>query len=188
MERHRRAGRTAGTDRSRAGTTRGMRSSSRVRSILVAGCLLVASTASWAAAPTTAVAAPKTPKSAPAAAAGFELVADGAKLGTFAELVSISSSVASVGSQGATGKKMTVVLRRPVSASLEVAAWHQLAVTEGASARRATVVQARSAAGQILARYQLTNAYPSKVELTGTIDDLTETVTLTCDQLRRVAP
>jgi hypothetical protein len=165
-----------------------MPSTSRLRSILVTACLVGASAGSWAAAPTLAhAAAPKTSKSAPAASPGFELTVEGVKLGTFPELVSISSSLANLGAQGATGKKMSVVLRRPIGTSLEIASWHQLALATTSNVRKATVIVGRGADGKVLVRYHLTNAYPSKVEVTGAAGGLTETVTFACDKLERVS-
>jgi len=86
----------------------------------------------------------------------------------------------------------TVTLKRAMTSSLELVAWHELAQLDNAAARRSAVLIAYNATGTPVARWNLTNAWPTKLQLTtegtGTTQVLMETVTLVSERIQRVAP
>lgn len=70
--------------------------------------------------------------------------------------------------------------------------WHETArFGEMGAARKSCSLVMFDAAGKPVARYHLENAWPSKIELgalrAGSSEVLTETVTIVCDHLQRVA-
>ena len=121
-------------------------------------------------------------------AARFELTIDGHSLATFSRLIQISSHKPSL-----TGPTtVSVTLRRGMTRNIEMAAWHELVVLgDVAAARKSVSLTAYSAEGNPVARYHLTDAWPSKVEIdavkTGSSEVLMETITLTCAFLQRVS-
>jgi phage tail-like protein len=91
----------------------------------------------------------------------------------------------------ATGRQLPpcVVLKRRLTPGIELAAWHEQAILGSiAAASRTCMLTMLGAKGDAVARYQLTEAWPSKIEI-GALDSgiLTETVTLTCRLLQRVS-
>ena len=73
-----------------------------------------------------------------------------------------------------------------------MAAWHELVLLgDIAAARRNVSIIAYGADGKPVARYNLTAAWPSKVEIgtlkAGASEALMETVTMTCEFIQRVA-
>ena len=141
----------------------------------------------------------------PMAAARFSIVIDGHEIASIAELAGITTEVepvdylqstdkeATFAKLPAKGKPPTVVLKRGMNSSMELWAWHE-AVRRGdmAAARRNCSLVMYSAEGKPVARYYLDHAWPSKLEIgavkAGAGAVLTETLTLVCDQLQRVAP
>jgi len=138
----------------------------------------------------------------PLTAARFELSVDGRSLGVFAALVSIASAIEVVEHSSGSEtilerlpgrqKPPTVTLKRGVTRSIEMAAWHELVLFgDLAAARRSCSLTMFDATGDPVARYHLSDAWPMKVEITalefGGADVLMETVTLTCDVLQRVS-
>jgi phage tail-like protein len=139
-------------------------------------------------------------------AARFSLTIDGVEIAAFSELAGISSGADAedfVDSSKATGpvltklpgkrKPPTVTLRRGLTNSLELSAWHQQVLTGdiAAAARSATLV-VYDAEGKPVVRYHLEHAWPSKLEVgalkAGASEVLMETVTLVCENIQRVAP
>jgi phage tail-like protein len=134
--------------------------------------------------------------------ARFSLTIDGIEIGQFFELAGITSEVELVERTGdeqfvkrLPGKRKppTVTLKRGKNMDLGVFAWHQ-SVVEGqlAAARKNCAVTMYSSDGTPVARYHLESAWPSKVEISGlkagASEVLYETVTLTCEDIQRVAP
>ena len=76
--------------------------------------------------------------------------------------------------------------------SLEIVAWHELAQLDNAAARKNAALIAYNAGGTPVARWNLTNAWPAKLQLntqgTGTAQVLMETVTLVSERIQRVSP
>lgn len=156
------------------------------RSAVLAMLVACGMTAGVAAAPTTGA----------ISAVRFELTIDGHSLAVFSELVGISSVVTTVpspSSEAAVGPaQVQVVLRRPLTRNIEMAAWHELVILgDVAAARKSASLTAYNAKGDPVARYHLTDAWPQKIEVTtlrvGAADVLMETVTMTCEFLQRVS-
>ena len=144
------------------------------------------------------------PTDDPMTAARFELSIDGHSLAVFSELAGISSGVdaaelALTGRGDDTairlpGKRTppTVTLKRGLTRSLEIDAWHEL-VQAGSieAATRDVTLTVYNVEGQPVARYHLTDAWPSKLEVgglkAGASEVLMETVTMTCEFIQRVA-
>jgi len=138
-------------------------------------------------------------------AARFELSIDGVSIGAFSELAGISSGIEAedveyVNRDGTVTLKLpgkrtppTVVLKRGMTRSLEMAAWHELVILgDVAAARKNVTITTYNAVGDPVARWNLEAAWPAKVEINGLKADtgsvLIETVTLVCDRLHRVSP
>jgi hypothetical protein len=119
--------------------------------------------------------------------ARFSLTVDGVEVGRFSELVGISSEVEPVDR-----KLPTVTLNRGKSNDTSLFAWHQ-SVMEGqlALARKSCNLTMYATDGTATARYYLESAWPSKVEISalkaGASEVLYETVTLTADDIHRMA-
>jgi phage tail-like protein len=86
-------------------------------------------------------------------------------------------------------KPPTVTLRRGMTRNIEMAAWHELVILgDIAAARKSCSLTMFNATGDPVARYHLTDAWPQKVDVTvSESGTLTETVTMTCDFIQRVA-
>ena len=137
--------------------------------------------------------------SAALSATRFELAISGQQPVLFAELKGITSALelpafisapSEMNFDVATGRQLPpcVVLKRRLTPGLEIAAWHELSIRDLATARRSCTLTMLGAKGDAVARYLLSEAWPSKLEI-GTLDSgiLTETVTLTCRLLQRVS-
>ena len=136
--------------------------------------------------------------------ARFSLTIDGVEIAQFSD-AAISSEVEPVEVGEQTGdtlflKKLpgkqippTVTLTRSLNKDVSMSAWHQ-SVVEGqlAAARKDCTITTVDSSGDAVARYHLESAWPSKIEISGlkagASEVLYETVTLTCDSLRRVEP
>ena len=123
----------------------------------------------------------------------FAISMDGVEVASFSELQGITTSVQlPTLPTGALIRSATVVLTRGMTRSIEMAAWHELVLLgDIAAARRNVSIIAYGADGKPVARYNLTAAWPSKVEIgtlkAGASEALMETVTMTCEFIQRVA-
>jgi len=137
--------------------------------------------------------------SAALSATRFELAISGQQVVLFAELKGITSALelpafisapSEMRFDVATGWQLppTVVLKRRLTPGLELATWHELAIRDLAAARKSCTLTMIGAKGDAVARYLMTEAWPSMIEI-GALDSgiLTETATLTCRQLQRVS-
>ena len=172
-----------------------MRSRRLLFALLVGALLTVAAVGAWTATSLGAAAPPDD-----VTAARFSLVADGHEIAAFAELQGITSEydidfIESDGRRLAVpGKRPppTVTLKRGMTSDLELAAWHELAMSDWSSARKNASLVMYDATGTPVARYHLENAWPAKLEIgslrVGSSSVVMETVTLVCDRLQRVSP
>ena len=138
-------------------------------------------------------------------AARFELSIDGHSLGVFSELEGIVSGWDRNELQVVTrrrgqrelriptrSKPPTVTLKRGLTRNLELSAWHELVILGDVGAARKNVsLIVYNATGAPVARYHLTNAWPSKLEIgtlkAGASEVLLETVTLSAELIQRVS-
>ena len=117
-------------------------------------------------------------------ASRFAITIDGYEIASFSELAGISSQVDPVAK--------TVVLKRAMTRNLEMAAWHELVILgDVAAARRSCSLVMYNSAGAPVARYHLTDAWPSRIEIgtlkAGASEVLVETVTITAEFIQRVS-
>jgi phage tail-like protein len=86
----------------------------------------------------------------------------------------------------------TVVFRRGMSKDLRLSAWHDAVVVNGPQEMKNCSLTAFATDGKQLARFELMSAWPSKIEISAIKAPppapLYETVTLVCDEVRRVTP
>ena len=169
--------------------------------VLVGAAVLVAGgIGAWTSASKGAVPTPD-----PFTAARFELTIDGHSLAVFSELAGISSGYnieeleLITRSGGETlikppGKRTppTVTLRRGLTTNLELSAWHELVLLgDVAAAKKNVTLIAYNAAGEPVARFHLTDAWPAKLDINGLSAGagqlLMETVTMTCEFIQRVS-
>jgi phage tail-like protein len=129
----------------------------------------------------------------PITAARFEISIDGHSFAVFSELAGISSSVDVVRSSPKTERfsvEGLVVLRRPMTSSLDMWAWHEAARFDRRQRRKNMSLTVYDEQGEPVARYQLTNAWPAKIENGPASGDaravMMETVTLVCERIERV--
>jgi phage tail-like protein len=137
-------------------------------------------------------------------AARFELAIDGHSVASFSELSGISSSVDAVDfissdEKGNLLKKLpgkrtppTITLKRGMTKNIEMAAWHELVVLgDVAGARKSCTLTMYNTKGEGVAKYQITEAWPAKIEIgalkAGASEVLMETVTLVCEFIQRVS-
>jgi phage tail-like protein len=138
-------------------------------------------------------------------AARFAIVINGYEIASFSELQGINAEVEPVtylesSDQAVVHNKLLgkvkppqVTLKRGMNGSLELWAWHEQ-VRKGImdAARRSCSLTMYNAEGKAVAKYWLEKAWPSKIEIgamkAGATTVVYETVTLTCEQLQRVAP
>ena len=145
-----------------------------------------------------AVAVPASGQQSPIAASRFGISIDGVEIASFTELAGISSSVHPVEAPGSNGKPKRfhveglVTLRRPMTTSLDMWAWHEAARFDRPRHLKDMVLLVYDVNGATVARYTLTDAWPKKIEngslATGSSEVLMETVTLVCERIERVAP
>jgi phage tail-like protein len=88
-------------------------------------------------------------------------------------------------------KPAAVTLERGMTSNLELAAWHELALSDNAAARKTATLTVYDVTGDPVARYHLENAWPSKLEVStldaGASELVLETVTFVADRVTRVA-
>jgi phage tail-like protein len=140
----------------------------------------------------------------PLSAARFELSIDGHSIAVFSKLEGIVSGfdrneLEVVTRRGEPelkipGKRMpqTITLSRGMTGSIELAAWHELVILgDVAAARRNVSLTMYDTTGDPVARYHLTNAWPSKLEIgglsAGASQLILETVTLSAEFIQRVS-
>ena len=171
---------------------------------IVGGVILAAAAfGAWTSASQGASGTP--PTSAPLSAARFEISIDGHSLALFSEVEGIVSGIDPAELELATrGRKKTelklpgkrtpptVTLKRGMTRSLELAAWHELVLAgDMAAARKDVTLTMYSTTGDPVARYNLTDAWPAKLEISalsaGASEVLFETVTLVAESVRRVS-
>jgi phage tail-like protein len=138
-------------------------------------------------------------------AARFSITIDGVEIAAFNELEGINAEIAATeyleaSDTGVRTSKLpglpkppTVTLKRGMTGGMELWAWHE-AVRKGnmAAARKSASLVMFNAENKPVARYWLENAWPSKLEIgglkAGSSMAMTETVTLVCEYIQRVAP
>ena len=84
-------------------------------------------------------------------------------------------------------------MKRGMNGSFELWAWHEAVRARNVgAARRSCTLTMFNAEGRPVAKYWLEKAWPTKIDLAGLkaggSEALMETVTLTCEYIRRVAP
>lgn len=128
----------------------------------------------------------------------FSLTIDGVEIAQFAQLATIRSEAAPDDLAGMLLKKLpgkrtppTVTLRRGMTTDLQLWVWHEAARGAHGEGRKNASLTMFDATGEPVARYHLENAWPSKIEIgaltAGAGEPLFETVTLTCEDIQRVA-
>ncbi|MEU6707892.1 phage tail protein [Streptomyces sp. NPDC091376] len=137
-------------------------------------------------------------------AARFSITIDGYEIASFSELSGITTEVEPVDYLSSTDKEVifkklpgkakppTVVLRRGKTGGMELWAWHQSVLAGNiAAARKSCSLVMYSFDGKPVARYYLSNAWPSKLEIgalkAGATEVLMETATLVCEHIQRVS-
>jgi phage tail-like protein len=135
----------------------------------------------------------------------FTITIDGYEIATFQELQGITAEVeppeywetsettVTVNKLPGKLKPPTITLKRGMNGSLELWAWHE-AVRTGTmgAARRSCSLTMFNAEGKPVAKYWLEKAWPTKMDLAGlkagASEALIETVTFTCEYIKRVTP
>lgn len=141
----------------------------------------------------------------PITADRFEVLIDGVPIATFSELQGIRTAIDVVDYMESAEKDMklmklpgkrtppTVQLKRGKTNSMELWAWHE-AVMQGNMdlARKSASLVMYDSTGKPVARYYMENAWISQFEVSGMRAGgnqvLTESVTIVCEHLQRVAP
>jgi phage tail-like protein len=135
----------------------------------------------------------------------FALVIDGVELGVFSELLGITAEVDQVdyysagdddlhiSKLGGKLKPPTIELKRAMTGGMELWAWREAALSgQAAGVKKNCALIMFDGTGKPVARYVLTNAWPSRLELlglkAGSPEPPMEAVTLVADAIRRVAP
>ena len=136
-------------------------------------------------------------------AARFVLTTDGYELASFSELQGITTEITpteylSSADKKAVQKKLpgaakppTLVLKRGKNSGLELFAWHEAARRGQPSGRKSCTLTMYNSAGEAVAKYYLSNAWPFKLEISalkaGSSEVLYETVHLTAESIQRLA-
>jgi phage tail-like protein len=140
----------------------------------------------------------------PITAARFSITVDGYEIASFSELAGIRTEIKTVefvesGEKGLIQRNLPsnpvlaqITLKRAQTQDPQMWSWHEAArFGEMGAARRSCSLVMYDASGKPVARYHLENAWPAKIELgalrAGSSEVLTETITLVCDHLQRVA-
>jgi phage tail-like protein len=169
--------------------------------VLVGAALVAGAIGAWTSASQGATAPGGTGE--PLTAARFELTIDGHSLASFSELALVSGfdrdelELVTRGDQTELklpGKRTppTVTLKRGMTRGIELAAWHELVLLgDVAAARKNVTLTMFNQVGDPVARWHLTDAWPSKYEIdsfeAGDSSVVLETVTLTCAFIQRVS-
>ena len=143
-------------------------------------------------------------ENSPITAARFSITVDGYEIASFSELQGVRTEIKTVefiesGEKGLVQMNIpsnpvlaTIILKRAQTQDPQMWSWHEAArFGEMGAARKSCSLVMFDAAGKPVARYHLENAWPCKIELgalrAGSSEVLTETVTIVCDHLQRVA-
>ena len=123
----------------------------------------------------------------------YALVVEGRSVGVFSELQGITTEVEPIEALPGRTKWGNIQLKRGFTQDMEMSSWLEAAQAGAAgSGRRNASVIMYSQEGRAVARYNLTNAWPSKIEIgalkAGASEVLMESVTLTAERIERVAP
>jgi phage tail-like protein len=137
-------------------------------------------------------------------ASRYVLSQNGTILASFDDLVGMTSEVEAIeyrtggekgpafGRLAGKAKPPTVTLRRVMTYGLGLFQWHQEARAGKPSAFRTVDLVMYNDAGKAVARWTFVNAWPSKIEVgglkAGAKSILTESVTLTADEVVRTTP
>ena len=140
----------------------------------------------------------------PLSVARWSITIDGVEIATFSELGGIVSELEAaefvdpggLSKLAFVAKPPMVVLKRGMTNSMELWAWHEAARSgQIATARRSAVLTGFDTTGAPVVKFFLANAVPLKLEVTAGADTakkgqtpLLETVTLTAEHMQRVAP
>jgi phage tail-like protein len=132
-------------------------------------------------------------------AAAFAITVDGLAVAQFSELVELSSGLdPSELELGPNQRRKalkrvlpTITLLRGKNSDLSLFTWHHDAL-DSADARKDAVLTMYSTAGLAVAKYNLENAWPARIEITGVkagaAQVVFEKVTFACEDIQRVAP
>lgn len=138
-------------------------------------------------------------------AARFGITIDGYEIASFSELARAAGRASTVDFMETAGGSfvlklpvvrgvpLTFALSRPRTGDTQMWAWHEAALLGDMTAARksASLVIYDYDGGKSVARYAMTKAWPSKIELgglkAGSSGTLMETVTITCEHIQRVA-
>jgi phage tail-like protein len=138
-------------------------------------------------------------------AARFSITIDGVEIASFSELQGITTSVEVVDFMESSDKEVmlrklpgkrtppTLQLKRGKNNNMALWTWHEAALMgDMGAARKSCSLVMYNAEGKPTARYHLEHAWPSKVEIgslrAGASEVLTESVTIVCEHIQRVAP
>jgi phage tail-like protein len=136
-------------------------------------------------------------------AARYLIMIDGHEIGSFPELIGITTEVEPVdclasADKGVVSEKLpgktkpaTLTLKRGKNSSMELWTWHEAVRSSHAGARKSCSLVIYNTDGKPVARYHLENAWPSKLEI-GTLKVntsmvLTEIVTIVSERIQRVS-
>jgi phage tail-like protein len=139
----------------------------------------------------------------PITAARFSLTVDGETIASFSELNGIKTEIKSTEfvESSENGLIQMNIPANPVMAEIsfkrgqtadnKMWLWHEAArAGQMAAARKSATLYMFDAAGEVVAKYNLENAWPAKIELAGlragSADVLTETIVLKCDHCQRI--
>lgn len=178
-----------------------MKSRTLLAVVLGGGILIAAAVGAWASGTAGAAAAPD---ASPLTVSRYEVTIDGHLVAAFAELGGIVSgldpSELSLVTRGddfqlrVPGKRTppSITLKRGMTRNIEMAAWHELVMLgDMAAATKSVSITGYNKKGDPVARYHLTDAWPSKLEISGESSGsgevLMETVTLVCTFMQRVS-
>jgi phage tail-like protein len=139
----------------------------------------------------------------PAQAQGLEaaratLIIDGIEIASFSKVDELTSSMKIPKAADGTGeqfntdpkrKPMRIVLERPVTGGMEMAAWYQT-VAEGqmAAARKNATLVFYDASGTPILKFYLQNAWPAEYHIEQQGTQVVERVRLTAESFQRVSP
>jgi phage tail-like protein len=140
----------------------------------------------------------------PISASRFALTIDGVQIATFGDLSDITSEVKpaeflessdkAVNLKRIQGQRTppTVTLKRGLTNSLDLWAWHQTAVSGSLASRRSVSLVAFDSEGRPVAKWFLTDAWPSRLKVgttaAGSSRLVTEEVTIVAEDIQRIAP
>jgi phage tail-like protein len=130
----------------------------------------------------------------------FSLAIDGTEIASFPELLDILQEIEVVDTNTDSGsdpvhsrfigktKATLVVLRRTLGTDPAIATWHNAAAQGDITARRDATLSAFNNAGTAIIRYNLANAWPTKLEVSPVTGrpGYYETVTFVTEQLQQV--